>query len=158
MGSVFEDNGKVDSREGRRLVGWLQPFRFSPTSHCRFHSFVCNRRDSFFVVSHSLSFHEPITLFLRYYGRLHVICLRQLVKYSLGGWPEAGSGLSTKTKCWRERSEMLYRYKSRRSAFRPSATLRIVFLVQPMEASALPILEVVTGTPNSSCRKFTISY
>jgi hypothetical protein len=65
---------------------------------------------------------------------------------------------SKKTKCSGENLEMLYRYESRRLAFRPFATLRIFFLVQPIEASALPILDVVTGTSNSFCRKSFISY
>ena len=47
---------------------------------------------------------------------------------------------STKTYCHERICDVLYRYKSRRSAFRPFAIQRIVFLVQPMEASALPML------------------
>jgi hypothetical protein len=64
---------------------------------------------------------------------------------------------STKTYYQERICDVLYRYKSRRSAFRPFAIRRIVFLVQPMEASALPMLLGVTYVLNSSNRKSTIS-
>jgi hypothetical protein len=40
----------------------------------------------------------------------------------------------------------------------PLLPCEFVFLVQPMESSALLMLETVTDTSNSVCRKFTISY
>src|SRR6266536_2002352 len=48
-------------------------------------------------------------------------------------------------------------YRSRRSAFRPFAIRRIVFLVQPRDFSTLPTLDGVTCVSNSSSTKSTIS-